>query len=527
MRNSRLPGKVSVACLRHAASSASIAGSFALAYFFSGPAVADPALTSQGAPSLTDVAAGRPVGLFPERTGERADKGAEKGDRHRPSHPRLASNAPVTMQSFSRLAKALTPAVADITVIQQTPGMEGGLPHRVREQGTGFLINAEGYVLTNNHVVQHAEEIRVRLQDDREFFGRVVGSDEHTDIALVKIDRGDTGEFTWAPLGDSEDLEIGEWVMAIGNPFGLDHSVTVGIVSAKGRRDVQPGGQRGFFDFIQTDASINPGNSGGPLINTRGEVIGINTAINVAGAGIGFAIPSNIARVIAEQLYRRGRVSRAWLGVFPQPVTETLRRAFGLPDRKGALISEVIGGSPAAAAGIRAGDVILAFDGKQVRRADDLNWLVGVSEARKEPVPVQIVREGRRIQVLAALKEPAVEEAPAPMAAPRERPSALGITVSQMTPVLAQQLNYQASFQDSRKDARGLLVMLVESGSPAMESGVERGDVVLLVNDRPVRTLVDYATAMHEVHGGEMIRLLVRREERKAWRNLWLAFPRR
>ncbi|MCS6913111.1 MAG: trypsin-like peptidase domain-containing protein [Myxococcales bacterium] len=426
---------------------------------------------------------------------------------------RLPPALPLTQQTFVRLASRIGPAVVHITVLHRMPEKETRRPSR--EQGTGFIIHPSGYIVTNNHVVDNAQEIRVRLQNERDFTGHLVGGDARTDIALLKIDPGPTA-LAWAPVGDSDTLQIGEWVVAIGNPFGLDHTVTAGIVSAKGRRDVQPGGQSGFFDFIQTDASINPGNSGGPLINTRGEVIGINTAINVAGSGIGFAIPINIVKVIVQRLHKHGRVRRSWLGVYPQPITEGLRRAFGLPDRRGALIAEVVSGSPAEEAGIQAGDVILAFDGRPLHRADDLTWLASITEPRK--VTLQVFRHGQKHSVEATLVE-AAEEEPPPPPRPPERPSALGITVSELTPQLARQLGYTGR--------EGLIVMQVDPGSPAMDAGVEQGDVILQVNDRPVHRLAEYAETMHQVQAGQMIRLLVRREERKVWRNLWVAFPKR
>jgi serine protease Do len=428
---------------------------------------------------------------------------------------RAPLQGPLQLQSFINQASQLSPAV--VCVLSWRLSQEEGQARRSREQGTGVIVNPRGYILTNNHVVEHSTELRVRLQDERELPARLIGRDERTDIALLKIDAG-PAPLKWATLGDSDVVRIGEWVMAIGNPFGLDHSVTVGIVSAKGRREVQPGNSQGYFDFLQTDASINPGNSGGPLLSTRGEVIGINTAITYGGSGIGFAIPSNIARAVADQLYQRGRVLRSWLGVYPQPVSEALRSSFGLPDRSGALLAEVYDSSPAAQAGLQIGDVIVEFDGKPIRRADDLMWLLGLNERRS--VAVRLLRGGSartvQVQFPQADPPPAESEGPRP---PRGQPSALGVTVSELTPSLARQIGYE--------EGRGLIVMSVEAGSPAMDSGVERGDIVLRVGDVRVQSLEEYARALRDVGKGQLVRLLLRREERKQWHNVWVAFARR
>ena len=433
---------------------------------------------------------------------------------------RASKSGSLGMQAFIGLASQLGPAVVNI-VCTRLPQQDednlrpsGGSRQQGREQGAGVLINPQGYILTNNHVVEQAADIRVRLHDEQELPAQLVGRDERTDMALIKIDAG-SAPLPWAPLGNSDQVHIGEWVMAIGSPFGLDHTVTVGIVSAKGRRDVQPGSQPGFFDFLQTDAPINPGNSGGPLINVRGEVIGINSAVNVTGSGIGFAIPSNIARVIAEQLHSRGQVLRSWLGVYPQPLTESLRRAFRLPDRHGALLAEVYAPSPAQQAGLQAGDVIIEFDGRKVERADDLMWYLGIAEER--PAAVRYYRAGVLQQGTVMLRP---ESSRAPEAAkPARKPSSIGIAVAELTPQLAQKMGFD-------KDD-GLVILSVESGSPAMDAGAERGDIILRINDDPVKSLNDYVSSINRVKSGEILRLLVRREAKKQWHNFWIAFMRR
>jgi len=477
-----------------------------------------------------------PEPLFPA-PGARPTRGATLS----PAARLAAARAPMLTQTFVSLAQRLSPAVVNIVIDRggeqsERGGDEGGRKQG-REQGSGVIINARGYILTNNHVVEHARDIHVHLQDEREFSAQLIGRDERTDMALLRIDVGDK-PLPWAPLGDSDHVQIGEWVMAIGSPFGLSQTVTVGIVSAKGRREVQPGSQPGFFDFLQTDAPINPGNSGGPLINVAGEVIGINSAMNVVGSGIGFAIPSNLARSVAEQLHRHGYVLRSWLGVYPQAVSEPLRKSFGLPDRHGALVAEVYADSPAAAAGLRTGDVITELGGHRVMRSDDLMWLLSNLPAPRpgEPMPVALsyYREGTLKKTSVRLPPPPVPPKASEPAA--RKPSSLGMAVTELGQATAERLGYDGD--------RGLLVLAVEPGSPALEGGADRGDIVLQVNAQPVRSLADYLAAVGQVKSGEVVRMLLRRfevrpgrsesgdapgsrENRRSWHNVWIAFVRR
>ncbi len=420
-----------------------------------------------------------------------------------------APNAPVTMQAFARLARAIGPAVVNITTLQK-----GGELRRTRGQGTGFVIERSGYVLTNNHVVENSEEIKVRLVDNpEEMPARVVGRDEATDIALVKIDP--PLPLAVAPLGDSDKVQIGEWVVAIGSPFGLDHSVTAGIVSAKGRHDVRPGGSSaGYYDFIQTDASINAGNSGGPLINVRGEVIGINTAMNPNAQGIAFAVPINMAKAILPLLASHGYVPRSWLGVQHQTVTPGLKRAFGLDATLGTIVSEVTGGGPAEQAGIVPGDVIIEFDGRPIRRAEDLHWLSAIAGAGRK-VPIAVVHRGELRKVVATLARNPDEAPPPPAPPPIAHVSPYGMTVSEITVGIARELK--------QPDLHGVVVTSVEPESPASEAGVERGDVLLRVGDLPVEKLEDYAKAVRAIPKGDMVKLLARRDNH----NVWLAFQKR
>src|SRR6266540_1801488 len=299
-----------------------------------------------------------------------------------------------TQQAFINLVKEVTPSVVNISSISKKklvqPYFEfspffddffGGKQQRPRYRrenslGSGVIISKDGYILTNDHVVKDAESIRVKLSNEKVYDGKVVGEDPKTDLAIVKI--AARQELPVAVLGDSEKLQVGQWAIAIGNPFGLDRTVTVGVISATGRSNM---GIETYEDFIQTDASVNPGNSGGPLLNVYGEVVGINTAIVAAGQGIGFAIPVNMAKKVVGQLIKKGTVTRGWLGVSIQPVTEEIAQSFGLKNTRGALISDVMAGSPAEKAGLKQGDVITRFGGNEIKDARQLQLIVGDTPA--------------------------------------------------------------------------------------------------------------------------------------------------
>jgi len=312
-----------------------------------------------------------------------------------------------TQRAFSQVSKKVTPIVVNISTISRKklvrpfPDMPplfeeffGGGPQarRDRSLGSGFIISRDGFIVTNEHVVRDAESIRVKLSNDKVYEAKVVGGDPKTDIAVIKINATD---LPVAVLGDSDRIEVGQWAIAIGNPFGLERSMTVGIISATGRSNV---GIESIENFIQTDASINPGNSGGPLLNIHGEVVGINTAIVAAGQGIGFAIPTNMARPIISQLVEKGKVTRAWLGVSIKPVSEDEARSLGLQKPAGALIAGVQGNGPAAKAGIRAGDVVLTLGGTEVRDPSHLQQLVAVTRIGAA-LPVVVLRDGRKVTV--------------------------------------------------------------------------------------------------------------------------------
>ena len=368
--------------------------------------------------------------------------------------------------------------------------------------GSGFVIDKEGHILTNYHVIEGADEIVVTLEDkgkEKEYTATLIGSDSKTDIALVKIKRepGDNTEFPFLRLGSSENLEVGEWVVAIGNPFGLSHTVTVGVVSALGRSI----GAGPYDEFIQTDASINPGNSGGPLINIEGEVIGINTAIisgNTGGnVGIGFAIPINIAKGILKDLKETGSVTRGWLGVMIQKITPELKKSFGLSQSEGALVGDVIPNGPADKGGVKRGDVITRFDNQAVREMEDLPKIVAATTPGSV-VDVEVIRDGSRkvlritIEVLKDTKETVVAKA-----------DPLGLQVQDITEELAQSLKLEG--------VDGVLVSDVVAGNAASEAGIRRGDVISEMNRVPVKNLQDYNNLLANVEKGSSVLFLVKR----------------
>ncbi|HPQ67707.1 MAG TPA: trypsin-like peptidase domain-containing protein [bacterium] len=300
------------------------------------------------------------------------------------------------LHSFADLAKRVAPSVVNIYVAKSDRGNRPAPPsfggmEGMEGQGSGFLIDPAGYIVTNNHVIRGMKKIRVRLLDRREFDARVIGFDKKVDLALIKIEAND---LPYLDFGDSDHLEVGEWVIAIGNPFGLSHTVTAGIVSAKGR--VLGAGP--YDDFIQTDTSINPGNSGGPLINVRGQVVGINTMISASGQGIGFAIPSNLARNIIEQLKEKGHVVRSWLGVYVQPVTAKMAETLGLPRPYGAVVSQVVPNGPAERSGLREGDIIIEFNGRTIEVADDLP-VIAASTPAEQTVRVILIRNKKKMSL--------------------------------------------------------------------------------------------------------------------------------
>ncbi len=434
--------------------------------------------------------------------------------------------------SFAPLVKRVLPTVVSVRVVQdikssamgmggpgmgEDPGDEGGMPpggidpfeqfrrffgqlpkeYKQHGLGSGVIISPDGYILTNNHVVGAADEIKVTLNDKREFNAKVIGKDPKTDLALIKITTKD--QLPTAMLGDSDTTQIGDWVVAIGNPFDVGMTVTAGIVSAKGKI---LGGN--YDDFIQTDASINPGNSGGPLFNTEGQVIGINTAIysrTGANNGIGFAIPIDLARSVVEQLKAHGRVIRGWLGVEIQEVTADLAQSFGLEKPEGALVAAVEKNGPAAKAGIQRGDIVIKFNGREVHDEHELPTFVAETPINKT-VDIVVLRNGKpkTLQVtVGELKEQEVASARS-----QEPGGDWGMKVGDLTPELAQQFHLNAD--------KGVVIRGVQPDSPAADAGLQPGDIILEVGSDKVADVKDFVAKAKEAKASKRpTRLLVQR----------------
>ena len=360
--------------------------------------------------------------------------------------------------------------------------------HREKSLGSGVIVSPEGYVLTNNHVVDGATDVRVTLSDKREFQGHVVGTDPKTDIAVLKIEAGNLFPIT---IGDSARAEVGDTVLAIGDPFGVGETVTKGIVSATGRGNL---GIEDYEDFIQTDAPINPGNSGGALINDRGELIGINTAIITHGSGgnqgIGFAVPSNLARTVMEEILKNGKVTRAYLGIYPQDVTPAIAKAFGEKDTSGVLVSDVSPSSPAQAAGLQRGDIILEVNGKPMTDSNQLRMTISMMQPGSE-AKLKVEHGGSRRELTIKLRELPTEQAENNNQTDDQQRSSAGVEVANLTPDLAQQLQLPPT-------TTGVVVKRVNPSSPLADSGLREGDVVQEVNHQPVKNVSDFYNAMRK-----------------------------
>ena len=424
-----------------------------------------------------------------------------------------------SLPDFVDLAAKLSPAVVNISSEEAEdggseeddppPSPPGKTPHSPFEEysphakslGSGFIVSKDGYVITNDHVVTDAQRIAVSTQDGNQYKARLIGRDEKSDIALLKIDA--KHELPIAPLGNSDEVRVGQWVMAIGNPFGFDHSVTVGVVSAKGR--FIPGN---FDEFIQTDASINPGNSGGPLISTRGEVVGVNSAIYTrtgSNMGIGFAIPVNIVKEELSQLRASGKVVRGWLGVYIQKMTPEIAESLGLATPSGALVAEVLKGGPAKSAGIERGDVITAFDGTPIVDSRELPLVVG-----RTPIghvaTLKLIRQGKpqELKIEITPSHEAELASAEPMPKPnRGTASSFGLYVKDLSPGLAKELGLEQS--------NGVVISSVEPGSRADEAGLRARDVILEVNRAAVKDVDSYQQAMSVGGKSKIVLILVRR----------------
>jgi len=430
-------------------------------------------------------------------------------------------------EGFAPVVEPLLPAVVNIQTskvvknsreespfeedpfFRQFFGNPNGGEDQPREQkehslGSGVIVSPDGYILTNNHVVDDASDIEVVLKDKRQLKAKVVGTDPRTDIAVLKIPATGLSSVT---IGDSSKMRVGDIVLAIGDPFGIGETVTMGIVSALGRRSLDIEGAGGYEDFIQTDASINPGNSGGALVNTRGQLIGINTAIISNGGGgnqgIGFAVPINMARHVMEQLVSNGKVTRGYLGVSIQEVTPALAKAFGLPSAEGALVGDVNADSPGAKAGLQKGDVIVGMNGQAVSDFQDLRLRVSQS-APGETVKLDLYRNGQKRQMSVTLGE-LPDQATAEKSAPESPEDAMeGVQVQALTPDLAQQLKLPAG-------TRGVVVTRVDPDSAAAEGMLQRGDVIQEVNHKPVNTADQLRAAVRDA-GNNPLLLLVNRQ---------------
>lgn len=430
----------------------------------------------------------------------------------------VESKAMMVPANFSEIANAAQPGVVNIRTVKTVKGGGRVFQHffgnpfdkndpfhnfgpfsderapdfKQRSLGSGFIIDREGYIVTNNHVIEGADEIKVRLANEKEFDAEIVGRDPNTDLALIKI----KGASNLVPLklGDSDKLPVGGWVVAMGSPFGLEQTVTAGIVSAKGRVI----GSGPYDDFIQTDASINPGNSGGPLLNMNAEVVGINTAIVAQGQGIGFAIPVNMAQGIIDQLKAHGSVTRGWLGVGIQNLTPEMAEYYGLKEEKGVLVAQVFEGDPADKAGIKAKDVIIEVDGQPVNSSRELTAKIASIPVGKK-TPITILRDGKEKTVYVEIAKRDDSE----IMANREPQDngELGIRIADLTPQMARRFGHSET-------EKGVLVVGVEPGSKAAEAGVRSGDLVKEVNRKPVTSVSELRS---EVKKGDPVQLLVKR----------------
>src|SRR6266542_68151 len=423
---------------------------------------------------------------------------------------------PVPSGSFSQVAESVAPAVVNINTVTRGPGGRtpieeffgeeffrrffGEVPEREQVQkslGSGVIVDPSGIVLTNAHVVERASEIEVVTADGKKHKAKVVGADRRTDLAVLKLQGG--GPYPAATLGDSDKLKVGDWVLAIGSPFGLQQTVTAGIISAKGRSI----GQGPFDDFLQTDSAINPGNSGGPLVTISAEDVGSTSLIlsrSGGNVGIGFSIPSNMAKRIYTELAAKGKITRGWLGVSIQELTPELAKGFGLKEPRGVLIADVVKDSPADRAGLTSGDVLIEFDSKKVDTPQDLQKIVAATAPGKG-VPVKVWREKGEKTLEIKLGETPEETA---MAEPAGKgKSLLGLETRPITPEIQRQLNLRTP--------DGVIVARVEEESAAAEAGLQRGDVVREVNRQRIRSMQDFERVTQGIKPGDRVTMLLQR----------------
>ena len=442
---------------------------------------------------------------------------------------RIAGNSPAgpvnLNEGFASVVEPLLPAVVNISTSKVVKNQKSENPfsqdpffrqffgnpddqQQPREQrehslGSGVIVNPDGYILTNNHVVDGASDVQVTLSDKRQLKAKIVGTDPRTDIAVLKIPATSLATVT---LGDSAKARVGDIVLAVGDPFGIGETVTMGIVSATGRRDLRLEGPEGYEDFIQTDASINPGNSGGALVNTRGELIGINTAIISNGGGgnqgIGFAVPVNMARTVMEQILKTGKVTRGYLGVSIQEVTPDIAKAFNVPSAEGALVGDVSPDSPGAKVGLQKGDIITALNGQKIADYHDLRLRISQTPPGTS-IKMEVYRNGQKQEMTATLSE-FPEKAQAAENSPQgESPVLDGVQVENLTPDIVQQLNLPSS-------THGVVITRVDPDSTAAETGLERGDLIQEVNRKPINNVEQFRAAVRGASNQPLLLLINR-----------------
>lgn len=437
--------------------------------------------------------------------------------------PHVTSSLPSMIPgTFAELAKKMSPTVVNVKVTKiEKAGFQGrqfqgepfddffgrffgGIPqgqgnHETYGAGSGVIISNDGYILTNNHVVEGAQEVTVTLADKEEFTAEIIGCDPKTDLAVLKINAHK--DLPAAGLGDSELLKVGDWVVAIGNPFGLNHTVTSGIVSAKGRVI----GAGPYDDFIQTDASINPGNSGGPLFNLKGEVVGINTAIIPQGQGIGFAIPVDTAKPLIPQLVSHGKITRGYLGVNIQTITPSLAEALDLKETKGALVADVVAGSPAEKSGLERGDIIVDFDGKHIEDSQDLPVKVAATPVGEE-VQVTVLRGGKKEQLLVKVGKLASDDFKLSSSS-HQTEGKWGMQLHELSPQMEERYGISAD--------TGVAVVGVDPEGAAAKAGIHQGDVIVEVNRNTVKSIDDVKKSISQAKDKDRLLLLVQRQSGK------------
>ncbi|MCP5467695.1 MAG: DegQ family serine endoprotease [Deltaproteobacteria bacterium] len=427
------------------------------------------------------------------------------GSSHAQNQQMLYSPPNSAPESFSKLAEKAQPSVVNISTtkkISSSPFMhyygydsQESLS-RPNSLGSGFVIDSNGYIITNNHVVKNADEIQVILADGRSFDAKIVGRDAQLDIAVIKI--SPPADLPAVKMGDSDQLKIGDWLVAVGNPFGLGHTVTAGILSARGRVI----GAGPYDNFLQTDASINPGNSGGPLFNLNGEVIGVNTAIIRGGQGIGFAIPINMAKTIIPQLIKKGKVERGYLGVGLKEIDADLAKRLGLKQPMGALVAMVYAGTPAQKAGLKAGDIITKFNQKPILHKQDLPIYVSQSPVGSA-VEVEVLREGKEQTLRVILGSLESDRQTASLITPNGERKKLGISV--------RKLNSAERKQNGLSSDEGIIIVAVERNSPAASLGLQAGDIILQINNQSIYSTKDFVRAFEESKQGDMLHLSIKR----------------